>query len=330
MPLKALAWLLLMVAVGLPSAVAEVVTATAASREVVLSGFTRPRARLPLVAEVAGRVEAVAAEVGEAIAADGLFARLDDTFIALELEANRVEQARLRSRIDFHRTEAERQRALAAQGDTSRAALDAAEQALQDDRLALVALEVEERLLEERVARTRVMAPPGWRVTERRVEPGQWVNVGDPLGEAVDLSLLVVPYALTPAQYLRLEERRDALTVELPDLDLTRAARVYRIDPDFDPETRKLPLELAVELPPGQARGGWRALLTLELAVGGGTVRVPRQALHGSYEEHWLVREDGTRVPVTVLSDLAADTDTVKVSAPGLAPGDRFRARPPD
>lgn len=307
-----------------------VVTAAAAVREVRLSGFTRPRARLQVITEEAGRVVDVPRDVGDTVAADGVFARLDPTFLGLELEANEVEQARLRSRIAYDLKEAERQRVLAERGDSSRADLDAAEQALRDGRHALAALKVVGRVLEERLARTRVPAPAGWHVTARRVEPGQWVNVGDPLGEVVDLSLLVVPYALTPQQYLRLEALRGGLTLELPDLGLALPAQVYRVDPDFDAETRKLPVELAVELPPHRARGGWRALLTLDLAAPGGTVRLPRRALHGSYEEHWLVREDGERVRVTVLSDAAADPGNVTVNAPGLAPGDRFRIRPRD
>jgi len=264
--------------------------------------------------------------VGQAVAADGVFARLDPTFLALELEANEVERARLDARIAYDLKEAKRQRALAERGDTSRAALDAAEQALRDDRFALDSLAVAARVLEERLQRTRVHAPAGWRVSGRQVEPGQWVNVGDPLGEVVDLSLLVVPYALTAPQYTALMAR-SGLRLTLPELGQSVPARVHRVDPAFDPASRKIPVELAIDLDPQQARGGWRALLTLELAAEPGTVRLPRQALRGSYGEHWLVREDGARVTVTVLRGLHADT--VTVNAPELAPGDRFRV-PPD
>ncbi|MDZ7753147.1 MAG: efflux RND transporter periplasmic adaptor subunit [Gammaproteobacteria bacterium] len=309
-------------------AVNDVVKAGAAVREVRLSGFTRPRARLQVITEEAGRVLEVPWEVGEAVAAEGVFARLDTTFLALELEANEVEQARLRARIDYDLKETQRQRVLAERGDSSRAALDAAEQALRDGRYALQALEVAARVLEERLRRTRIHAPAGWRVSRRQVEPGQWVNVGDPLGEVVDLSLLVVPYALTAEQFNALKVRPDGLRLELPELAETVAAEVHRVSPHFDPTTRKIPVELALRLEPEQARGGWRALLTLELAAEPGTVQVSRRVLRGSYEEHWLVREGGERVPVTVLRGL--DADSVTVNAPGLAPGDRFRVRPRD
>lgn len=303
------------------------VTAGAAVREVELSGFTRPRTRLQVVTEEAGRVLEVPRDVGEAVAADGVFARLDPTFLALELEANEVERARLGARIAYDLKEAERQRALVERGDTSRAALDAAEQALRDDRFALDALAVAGRVLEERLQRTRVHAPAGWRVSRRQVEPGQWVNVGDPLGEVVDLSLLVVPYALTAEQYTALRAR-PALHLVLPELAKKVPARVHRVDPAFNPATRKIPVELAIRLEPHEARGGWRALLALDLMAEPGTVRLPRQALRGSYGEHWLVRGDGERVTVTVLR--GQETDTVTVNAPGLVPGDVFRVRPPD
>lgn len=325
--MPALAFMAVLALAGPAHARADLVTAGAAVREVELSGFTRARARLQVITEEAGRVLEVPREVGEAVAADGVFARLDPTFLALELEANEVARARLRARIAYDLKEAERRRALAERGDTSRAALDAAEQTLRDDRFALEALAVAARVLEERLQRTRVHAPGGWRVSRRQVEPGGWVNLGDPLGEVVDLSLLVVPYALTAGQYTALRAR-PGLRLVLPELGQTVPARVHRVDPAFDPVTRKIPVELAIRLEPHQARGGWRAVLALELMAEPGPVRVSRRALWGSYGEHWLVRGNGERVTVTVLR--GDEADTVTVNAPGLVPGEVFRVRPPD
>ena len=70
----------------------EIVSAQPAYRETVLTGFTRARAVLPLVAETSGKVLSVSADIGSAIDRHGVFARLDPTLIELDLEANRVAQ----------------------------------------------------------------------------------------------------------------------------------------------------------------------------------------------------------------------------------------------
>ena len=166
-------------------------TAEPALREVSLTGFTRARAELPLVAEVAGRVEAVAHQIGEAIGPEGVFAHIDDTFLRLELEEVAIEQERLREQIDYDTRELRRYQELARQSSASQAQVDTLEQTLRNNRQALRVLEVKERVLAERLARTRVRAPAGWLVTARNVEPGQWVRDGDVIGAVADFSTLL-------------------------------------------------------------------------------------------------------------------------------------------
>jgi RND family efflux transporter MFP subunit len=305
---------------------ARLVTAEPAVRGVTLSGFTRARARLRLVAEIPGRVEEVYADIGDTVGAEGVFARIDDTFIRLELEQVRVEQARLRSQIDYDRREVARYEELARERNASASQLDTLEQALRDNRHALEVLEVKQRVLEERLTRTRIRAPAGWQVVARSVEPGQWVAAGGLVGEAADYSRLLVPFALTPQQHAALGARPGGLRLALPDLGTEVGADVYRTNPGFDPETRKIAVELAItdELEP--RRGGLRALLTLALPERTGAVMLPPEAVESSYEEHWVTREDGERLQVTVLGRaVGGGADLLRVVSPRVAPGDRFR-----
>ena len=136
------------------------------------------------VAESGGTVLTVTADIGDTIAEPGTFARIDPTFIELDLEANRVQQRQLRSRVEYDSREAARYRELRQKGSTSASSLDQLEQTLRDNRLRLEELAVQERVLEERLTRTHVQAPVGWRVTARAVEPGQRVSQGQVLGES--------------------------------------------------------------------------------------------------------------------------------------------------
>jgi len=316
-----------------PTIAAEPVTAVAvaepASRTLTLSGFTRARARLPLVTETAGRVLAVAHDLGERVGDDGVFARIDDTFIRLELEQIQVQQQRLQAQIAYDAREAERYRKLAERDNAAAAQLDALEQTLINNRNEQQRLGVERRIAEERLRRTAVPAPPGWRITERRVELGQWVQAGEVLGAAADFRTLLVPFALSPAQAdaLRRLEAGGRLRLALPDLGETVPASIYRENPGFDTETRKIAVELRLNAAIEPARGGLRAELELALPAADGTVLLPAAAVRRSYEEARVQPIGGDPIPVQVLGQgpPAADGSVrLKVRAPGVAPGALF------
>lgn len=301
-----------------------------AIREVVLTGFTRAIAHRPLVAESEGRVESVAYDVGERIGEDAIFARLDETFTRLELEDILVQQDRLRSQIRFDEREVGRYATLARENNAAATQLDTAEQTLQNDRHALRALAVQQRVLEERLRRKQIMGQTGWRVTSRGVEPGQWVRAGEQVGELADFRTLIVPFALTPEQYAALSlaaRGTDGIVLTLPDQEIRVKASVYRVNPGFDPVTRKIALDLRLDGPIEPRRGGLRARLSIPMPERGGAVRLPAAAVRHSYEEYWVEPVDGEPVRVLLLGrDQDPDgTQWLRVSGPGIQAGDRVR-----
>lgn len=326
-----LAAALLLLAAGLPARAADIapnlVEARPAGRQVALTAFTRARAAMDLVAENPGRILAVAGEVGQAVGKDGVFARLDSTLTGLELDKNRTDQARLASSVAYLDREAGRYRTLVAKAVADQAALDRLEQDLDSARHQLAALKVEEKRLAEVMARSTVRAPAGWRIMARAAEPGQWVAAGQVLGRAGDYSVLLAPLALAPEELDALRRAEKDLAVELPDLGRSVPARIHRVSPAFDPDTRKTDLDLVLAPDKGnglpERRGGLRVLLRLTIPDAAGAVLLPEAALRRRYDEYYLLREDGSRAPV-VLLERTAD-GMVRVANHGLAPGDRFR-----
>jgi RND family efflux transporter MFP subunit len=301
--------------------------AVPAVRTLELTGFTRPRAELPLVAETAGRIEAVAADIGETIADDGTFARLDGTFIRLELAEIAVRLEQLRAQVAYDEREVERYRRLAQQNNAAASQLDTFEQTLRNNRHEFSQLAIQQQVLEERLRRTRIPAPAGWRVTARTVEPGQWVATGDRIGAAADFDTLTVPFALTPEQHAALTALATAtegIRLTLPDLDLEVAASIHRQNPGFDPETRKLAVELRLDDQIKPQRGGLRATLALPMTERSGAVLLPESAVRKSYDEYWVDPLDGEPVRVLVLGrENGEDGTWLRVSSPSLKPGDR-------
>ena len=185
----------------------------------------------------------------------------------------------------------------------------------------------------ERLERHTIAAPPGWLVASRSVEPGQWVNTGQTVGTVGNFDRLLVPFALTQ-QELAILKRMERISLRFPDKEavgaaddaVTVPARIERISPDYDPETRKIAVDLEVDEAPFPLRGGLRAELVLPLPDPGGAVEVPATALTRAYEDWFLTRPDGERVRVVFMGHGAEGMR--RVSSPDVRAGDVFLEHP--
>ncbi|WP_241667454.1 efflux RND transporter periplasmic adaptor subunit [Pseudodesulfovibrio senegalensis] len=293
-----------------------------AARRAILTAFTRARSRMTLVSEVSARVEDVQADVGDTLGKDGLFARLDSTFIRLDLEKNRADQKRLKSDVRFYGRERERYGDLVKSRTAAQSTLDSHERDHATALQQLKGLQIEERRLEEQLRRHTLRGPEGWQVVERYIEPGEWVNTGEKVAELGRYDVLLVPFALSSTEYAALKALGDTVTLNLPDSHGTVQATLERVSPGFDPETRKINVDLQISSGDLPFRGGVRTELVLNLPDPGGSVLVPSSALVKAYEEYFLMTPDNERVRVVLLG--SAPGGFVRVTSPDVRVGDRF------
>ncbi|MBN2705441.1 MAG: hypothetical protein JXR89_03250 [Deltaproteobacteria bacterium] len=200
----------------------SLVRARPALQTTVLRGYTRARRQQHLVAEESGRCLKVNAEVGDLIPNPGDYAVLDTTFLDLELQANQAASERLANQMAYWRREMERFRRLSGEQAVAEARVQEYEQRFDQARLGLAELEVKAEILQERRRRCRITAPPGWRLIERRLEPGEWLVPGQIVGLAGDYRSLVVPFSLTMEQFRRLEQEQVSGTLSLATGGISR------------------------------------------------------------------------------------------------------------
>ncbi|MCP4700756.1 MAG: efflux RND transporter periplasmic adaptor subunit [Gammaproteobacteria bacterium] len=303
----------------------EVFTIRAATRDIVLTGFTRAVASMPLTSESAGRCVSVSADIGEYIEKSGVFACLDDTFIRLEIDSNRVEQARLLAEVAYFKKEVARHKKLVRRNTSAQAELDSLERSLVSFRHQFKARKVEAKILQERQDRYCIKAPSGWRVITRQIEPGQWVNTGQTVAKLGDFSRLSVPFALNSGEYAALLRQGDALSLDFSEQKKWLQAKIRRISPAFDPQTRKINIELMIEEGLAEMRGGIRAQLTLTLPDRSNALLAPAAAVEKNYDEFKLIRADGEEVNIVVLGPGPEGMEkTLRVASPEIKPGDKF------
>lgn len=285
-------------------ATAQLVEVRASYQTVSLTGFTRPQATVRLVSEEKGYFKNIDFDVGDLIDERQRFGCLDATFIDLDIAANKAHQEKIRADLNYFSRQRKRVADLVSKNTSSAAELDNLSRQEKGAKADLKVAEVQLRVLQERKKRHCIAAKQGWAVTERLVDPGQWVNVGDPLGEVADFSVLLVPFALSPTEFKALKAERDQLRVRLIDEDIFLTAKIARIHPGFDEASRKISVELSIEAGVPEKRGGLRVELSLQLPDRTGAVLVPVSAVTGRYEQHWVKLSDDSELAVTLLGEI--------------------------
>ncbi len=156
-------------------------------------------------ARIAAEIEGVLtwlAEVGDAVTAGQVIARIDPRLMNVALKRARAEVGRLEAELTYREQQLERHQELAKTNnasatllDESRAQRDAVQHQLADARAQLERAEGD-------LARTQIRAPFAGHVTERPASVGEYVAVGEDVLRLVDTQRIEIalpaPIALTP------------------------------------------------------------------------------------------------------------------------------------
>ncbi len=291
---------------------------------VSLFGFTRPRATIQLIAEEKGRFKTIDVDIGDLIDERQRFGCLDVTFIDLDISANKARQKKIKADLAYFSRQRQRVADLVKKHTSSESELDNLQRQELGAKAELREADIQQRELQEHKKRHCIPAQQGWAVTKRLVHPGQWVNVGDPLGEVADFSVLLVPFALSSSEYKALKSRQDNLKVRLVDENKMLMAKTARIHPGFDEKTRKISVDLSIGEGVPEKRGGLRIELILHLPDTTGAVLVPAAAVVGRYEQYWVKNSEGSELAVTLLGELTVADDTwARITSDSLKPGDQ-------
>lgn len=275
-------------------------------------GSLRYRRQVRIFSQEEGRITSLDLFEGDPVReGDGLVG-LDDDLLRAELDRARATLAQ--AELDVQRL-----------NDlvSKRAASDAE---LSQARTAATVAQADVRVLETRLAFTRMLAPFDGVVTERLVDPGDFVSknthllsVADPgsLVAEVYASELILPQ-LRVGDPARL--RIDALgTAVFP-------ARILRIHPQLEQSSRQGIVELTLEQPPPGATAGQYVRVALETAAVE-RLLIPFRALRRDREGEfvWLLSNADQVTRRTVKSGLQV-ADRIEI-LDGLTPGEQIVTR---
>ena len=292
-------------------------------------GTVRPRQRVQLVPQVAGRV----VEVHSSLVEGGLVDR-GDVLVTIEavdyeLRVRRAEAdvARAEVRLQTERAEAE----LARQewerlrpGEDAPGPLVVREPQVRQAEAELAATRA--ALDEARLAleRTRLRAPFDAKVESENVAPGQFLVAGQPIGTLRGLRTLEIPVPLEDRDLAWFEAPGATARVTVPfaGRTWTWTGDVVRLA-GVDPRTRMVTVIVEVVDEPSGERPGLEPGLFADVEIEGRSVRaipVPRTALHDG--DVWIVDADETLRIRKV--EVARTMREVALVTAGIEDGDRI------
>ncbi len=305
----------------------QLVSVQPAYQITTLTGFTRARHSMPLASEFSGKVTHIFADIGQAIPEDGIFACLDKTFVKLDIVStqNSIEQHYID--LKYYRKQVNRHKKLVKSRSAAVSELDDLKRKKENASYKKQHELLKKQKLEETLRRYCIRAPHNWKITQRNIVIGQWINSGTTIAQADDYNQLLIPLTLTPEELNALEQKHKNLTVYLPEYKQEIPASLERISPAFDEQSHKIRVDLLIDDTSKFNRGGIRTELALEVPDKLNTYLIPQKALDERFEEVWLTRKNGKKIRVMLLGYL--NDDIAKVSSPEINMGDQFKLLQP-
>lgn len=269
--------------------------------------------QVTLAPQIAGRVAAIRFEGGARVGQGALLVQLDDA-------PERADRASAAAKVVYTKLMLDRSKSLQPKGFDPKMLLDQ-RQADYDQAVAAV------HQLDAHIAQMAIRAPFAGELGLRKVNPGQYMNPGDPIATLTALDQLFVNFTL-PQQELgkvRIGGAVEVTTDAFPGR--TYAARVNAIEPVVGSDTRNVSVQALMPNPGGALRPGMYVTAHLVLPPQEGALTVPATAIttSASGDSVMVIRgpdaaKRGTAQPAPIQAGRRVGDRVVIAS--GLKPGD--------
>jgi len=244
-----------------------------------ISAVLSPIRSVELAAEVAGRVLAVPAEEHEPVAEGAVLLEFERTFLEAALERARAQLLRAQAGHGLATTELDRQRDLAKRHVASTADLDRAKN---QERAAYAGLLDARAAISDartRLEKATIRAPFAGVVNALDLEPGAYLQPGQPVAELLDLSAIEVEFGVTDREVValgvgdRVDLRVDVFPGEWFEGTIAHIGRAA------DDRTHKYPVQAQVPNPDARLLASMLGHVRFRIGNSQPVIRIPRRAV---------------------------------------------------
>lgn len=301
----------------------EIVQLESRQASVTLTGDVQARVRAELSFRVSGRVTERLVDVGAHVDAGDVLARVDPTEQQADLDAATAAVAAAESQVRVTQATFDRQKALLANGFTTRASYDQAQEALRTAEGSLEAAKAQLGTAKDAVTYTELRAGAAGIITARNLEVGQVAQAAQSAFTLAQDGDRDVVFDVYESIFFQQPESNEVALVLLSDPVVTAQGRVREVSPTIDPKTATVRVKVAIENPPPAmtlgsvvtGTGKWKPVQRIVL---------PWSALAavGAAPAVWVVDGKTKTVSLKAIAVEGYETGTIVIKS-GLQPGDR-------
>ncbi|MFG1244183.1 efflux RND transporter periplasmic adaptor subunit [Xanthobacter sp. DSM 14520] len=297
-------------------------TSRAASDAVTLTGQVEAQNEATYGFRIGGRIIERLVNVGDQVKPGQVLARLDPQDEQNALRSAQAALSAANANLSQTRNQYERQRQLLARGFTPRAQYEQAEQAFLNARSQVEDTEARLRMAQDRLGFTELKADSAGVVTQRRAEPGEVVQAGQPVLEVARRDGRDAVFEVPAALLTSLPGDPEVAVALSGDPAVKAAGRVREVAPQADPVTRTFRVRVGLIDPPEGLRLG--TTVTGRVVMDSGPViEIPASALTRFNDKPavWVVDPKAQTVSLRNVEVLRFSPATVSV-AEGLKPSE--------
>jgi RND family efflux transporter MFP subunit len=243
-----------------------------------------------LRAQVAGQVAELYVDEGARVDAGGAILAIDPARYRLALQSADAHLEQAQAQYANDSLTLERSRPLVATGGIGPQAFDDLKTRADLSKAALDQARVARDLARRDDESASVHAPFTGRWAERRVNVGDYVKVGDPLGDISDASVLQLTFHLPEAEGVGVHVGDSVAFTATAIPGRTFSARVIYASPIVDPATRTVTVKAQVDNRDAALRPGMSATAVVSTRVLNGAAVIPEVAVRHEAGENYVFR----------------------------------------
>ncbi|MCA9251533.1 MAG: efflux RND transporter periplasmic adaptor subunit [Phycisphaerae bacterium] len=291
-----------------------------------VTGSLQAVARSSVPSQESGQVLTVSTDEGMRVAEGDIIAQLDDRRLKSQLEETLARIARTESELVERESELEfaeferlrltnlREGHEASERELKVATTDfgAAQARVEAAKRAILEGQHQAELLRIRIDDMTVRAPFDARVVKRHVDPGEWLEPGEPIVTLVSTGAIEARLEVPERFADPVVQYADQIFADVIGVGQTVPSTGLRIIPDVDPQARSFSVILTLDNPDGLMSPGMSVVAWIPTGEEAEQLTVPKAAVTRNGKDAYVYRtqnKDGkttaARTPVTVLFNWA-------------------------
>jgi RND family efflux transporter MFP subunit len=295
---------------------------SAAGQTLRLTGQIRAQDEVNLAFRLDGRMLERLVSVGDKVTSGQVVARLDAQPMKNALRSAEAAAAAAQAQLTQARNTFERQQKLLAEGFTTRAAFDQAQQALQSAQSQVDSTQAQASTARDQLGYAELAADAAGSVTAVGAEPGEVVRAGAPIVKVARANGRDAVFNV-PESAMRTAPRDPVISVALvDDPRIVAQGRVREMSPEADAATRTFTVKVGLSDPPAAMRLGVSVTGAVTLPASD-TIELPAAALTQveARPAVWIVDPAALTVSLRPVEIARYEPGSVVVAS-GVEPGD--------